>query len=257
MILRSWQPERDRDIHTISSATSSVIIDSVDRDNTTYGQTKNKSSTFINYLERVFLTCLKTEQMASMVSSRQRQQQLVRRVVGQRLAKYYAQPSDRVVGKSTGEPVSLSSLWGEWHWRRVFQKQYEEREGHWLTPVELFQPYYSYAMADFCISTLQNARTNDQNLSGTGSIDNLDLNVEDRPIEIFELGGGRGTNAKLVLSYLQEMCPELYENDNFKYTLVDSSPSLHQLQKDLLGESEHVDKVKFELKDLMDIAEEK
>ena len=68
-----------------------------------------------------------------------KQQQLVRRYVGKRLAEYYAQPANRVVGTSTGvDNSNLSSLLGAWHWQRLFKKLYAEREGHWLTPVELF-----------------------------------------------------------------------------------------------------------------------
>jgi hypothetical protein len=163
------------------------------------------------------------------------QQQLVRKYVGRRLAEYYAQPADRVVGRSSGvDHSNLSSLLGEWHWRRVFRKLYEEREGHWLTPVELFRPHYSHILADFCASTVDDSHS---------------------PIEIVELGGGRGTNANLMLSYLQENKPDIYAR--LTYTLVDSSPSLHQLQREALAGGEHADKVRFELKDLMDVAEEK
>ena len=163
--------------------------------------------------------------------------QLARRFVGQQLAAYYAQPAERVVGRSSGVGDSnLSSLLGEWHWRRVFKRLYEDREGHWLTPVELFRPHYSHILADFCAAS---AQSNDDS--------------NDEKLEIVELGGGRGTNAALILSYLQENQPDLYER--LTYTLVDSSPSLHRLQKQELGGGVHADKVRFELKDLMDVAE--
>jgi hypothetical protein len=172
----------------------------------------------------------------------QQQQQLVRRYVGKRLAEYYAQPADRVVGRSTTEDSNnLSSLFGEWHWRRVFKKLYEEREGHWLTPVELFRPHYSHILADFCADTTASVGEN--------------WNDERRNnIEIVELGGGRGTNASLILSYLQKYKPDVYDRMT-SYTLVDSSPSLHALQQETLGSGEHADKVRFELKDLIDVAE--
>jgi len=74
---------------------------------------------------------------------------LIRSVLSRRLADYYGQPSDIVVGRSaelTKDSKLLSSLLGEWHWRRVYKKIYEEREGQWLTTVELFQPHYSFAL---------------------------------------------------------------------------------------------------------------
>lgn len=164
-------------------------------------------------------------------------QQLVRRHVGQQLAAYYAQPANLVVGKSTlVDESNLSSLMGEWHWKRVFQRMYDEREGHWLTPVELFRPHYSKVLADFCVNATE----------GFGSSSDL---------EIFELGGGRGTNALLILDHLSEMHPEIYSK--LTYTLVDSSPSLHQLQQNVLLQSNHADRVRFEMKDLMDVAESK
>lgn len=165
--------------------------------------------------------------------------QLVRRYIGGRLADYYAQPADRVVGRtSIGEDGRLSSLMGEWHWRRVLQRLYDEQEGQWLTPVELFQPHFSRILGDFCCQAVDNFTTDGRH-----------------KLEIVELGGGRGTNAKLLMSYLREHKPEIYQG--LTYTLVDSSPSLHQLQKKVLNDSEHADRVDFRLIDLMDVAEKR
>lgn len=165
----------------------------------------------------------------------QPQQQLVRRVIHRQLADYYAQPANLVVGQATGSSKNLSSLLGEWHWKRVFRKMYEEREGHWLTPVELFQPYYSHIVADF-VHTAALAMPN-----------------PNTKLDMIELGGGRGTNACLILDYLKTQKPELYST--LTYTLVDNSPTLHRLQKEKLGNSEHADRVRFEQKDLLDVAE--
>lgn len=164
--------------------------------------------------------------------------QLVRRYIGRRLSEYYAQPADRVVGKSSGAAAAnLSSLLGEWHWRRLLRRFYEEREGHWLTPVELFQPHFSHVLGDFCCHAVETDHNNDGR----------------HQLEIVELGGGQGTNANLILSYLREHKPEVYKG--LSYTLVDSSPSLHRIQKQVLNDSEHADRVDFRLIDLMDVAE--
>ena len=178
---------------------------------------------------------------------------LVRRYIGRRLAEYYAQPSHKVVGRSTeleaakakGDSKLLSSLLGEWHWKRVFQRIYEDREGHWLTPVELFQPHYSYVLGDFCAQYYEQM-TKIQNINNT--------NKKNTPFEIVELGGGRGTNASWILSYLKENKPDVYSSLT-SYTLVDSSPSLHKTQIERLLQGPHADKVRFELKDLVDVAE--
>lgn len=161
---------------------------------------------------------------------------LTRKFVSARLSEYYAQPADKVVGVSAAIPKdNLSSHLGQWHWRRVLQNYYEEREGHWLTPVELFQPHFSNILGDFCCHSTTSRSGNEE-------------------LEIIELGGGRGTNAKLILSYLQEHKPSIYEN--VIYTIVDSSPTLHRLQRSVF-EDNHSDKVKFQQVDLLDVAEQK
>jgi hypothetical protein len=182
---------------------------------------------------------------------------LVRRFIGRRLAEYYAQPSHKVVGRSTeleaanvvkvgGDSNSnansnlLSSLLGEWHWKRVFRRIYEDREGHWLTPVELFQPHYSYVLGDFCAQYYERMATTEKTTT--------------TPFEIVELGGGRGTNAKWILSYLKEHKPHVYSSLT-SYTLVDSSPSLHKTQMERFLGGPHAEKVRFELKDLVDVAQ--
>ena len=170
-------------------------------------------------------------------TSRKSVMQVSRRYVGKRLAEYYAQPADRVVGSSPGvDKSNLSSLLGEWQWRRLFRKLYEQREGHWLTPVEIFRPHYSNILANFVAETVAD-------------------NSIPSAIDIVEIGGGRGTNASLILSHLRKTQPEIYSA--LTYTLVDSSPSLHRLQQETLASGDHADKMKFELKDLMDVAENK
>lgn len=165
---------------------------------------------------------------------------LLRRYIGRRLSEYYAQPADAVVGKSVGaESAQLSRLFGEWHWRRLLSRFYQERQGHWLTPVELFQPHFSNILADFCCRAIQNK---------SGGRNNSKL-------EIVELGGGRGTNAKHILSQIQATRPDIY--NGLTYTLVDSSPSLHQLQKEVFAETDHVENMSFQLLDLLDVAEKR
>lgn len=178
-----------------------------------------------------------------------RQKHLARHFVSRRLAEYYAQPANIVVGKSTGiESMKLSSSLGEWHWRRLLRKYYEEREGHWLTPVELFQPYFSRILAEFCCQAVQ------LDMAKTGASTPRG-NFESSSLQIVELGCGQGTNANLILSYLKETKPEIY--DGVTYTLVDSSPTLHRQQMDRLKHGDHYAKVKFQLTDLADVAEEK
>lgn len=167
-------------------------------------------------------------------------QELVRTYIARQLAEYYAQPAEAVVGSTKSNSfTSFSPLFGEWHWKRVFQNLYDTREGRWLTPVELFKPHYSRILANFCCEQALLFSSNPSSLS---------------PFEIVEIGCGRGTNANLILSYLHDTKPNVYEQLR-SYTLVDSSPSLYQLQKELLADGFHSNKLTFELKDLVDVAE--
>ena len=81
--------------------------------------------------------------------------------------------------------------------------------------------------------------------------------------EIVELGGGRGTNALHILDHLMNAHPDVY--DQLKvYTIIDSSPTLLALQRDVLiqdssGERSHrhASKIKLLQKDLLEVAENK
>jgi hypothetical protein len=185
---------------------------------------------------------------------------LVRKFISRRLAEYYAQPANAVVGStstttSSSSPVNLGRLLGEWHWRRVYKKLYQEQEGHWLTPVELFKPYYSNTLANFVATsvgtttdddiTQKPALTSSSTSSSTSSLGRID---------VVELGGGRGTNAKLILDHLKKAHPLVYQRVN--YIVMDSSPSLLKLQKEILLASVHADKVQFKNKDMLDVAEQ-
>jgi hypothetical protein len=159
---------------------------------------------------------------------------ILRRYIGKRLNDYFAQPSSLVVG-SPSKSVNFRNLLGEWQWKRIHRQLYEEQQGQWLTPVELFYPFYSQILAEFCVN--QKGLSSDQ-------------------FEIYELGAGRGTNAIGILSHLQQRYPDTYERLN-RYTLVDSSPTLHDLQVQTLLPSGHISKCDFLQRDLTDVAESK
>jgi hypothetical protein len=195
----------------------------------------NRKQALCRHLHRRYIT-----------TTSSRSKELVRHYVGRQLYEYYAQPADVVVGRRrdddstdrstpTGNP--FPTLLGEWHWKRVFQRLYDTRQGHWLTPVELFQPHYSHILADFCVHHANHSNRNMQ-------------------FEILEVGCGRGTNARWILSYLREHHHSVYDRLD-SYTLVDASPSLHRLQREVLGSGPHAEKVRFARMDLMQVAESK
>ena len=126
----------------------------------------------------------------------------------------------------------------------------------WLTPCELFTPYYSNVLANFAAATMQSYTSNSSN-TANGRNDGL--------FEIVEIGGGRGTNAKALLNHLNKHHPNMYDRLH-RYTIFDTSTTLHELQREvLLAGSEinsdepilHADKIKLVNLDMMDVAEGK
>ena len=158
---------------------------------------------------------------------------ILRRHIGKRLADYYAQPANHVVGTIMEEGVNFRGILGEWQWKRIYRRLYQEQQGQWLTPVELFRPHYSHILANFI----------QQESEGTSDF------------HIVELGGGRANNARLILDRLQQS-PDVYDR-MISYTIVDASPSLHDFQRQTLQGGPHSQKLKFQLQDLTDVAEEK
>ena len=182
---------------------------------------------------------------------------MLRHYIGRRLGAYYNQPSDLVVGSIPPSNPPLNRLWGEWHWKRINHRLYETQQGQWLTPVELFRPHYSNILAEF----IANHNSRDDGGRGGSSA---------AAIEIFELGGGRGTNAWIVLNHLRQHHPLIYDRIS-SYTIVDASPTLHELQQKRLvhdnpdddndenndADTTHASKLNFVLKDLGDVADQR
>ncbi len=66
-----------------------------------------------------------------------------------------------------------------------------------LTPVEIFAPYYSYCLVRYILRTRDTTK----------------------PLKIFEIGGGNGTNALHIMNYLMVYTPEVYKNTT--YTVIE------------------------------------
>jgi len=169
---------------------------------------------------------------------------LVRRKVAKLLADYYAQPANQVVGSARHGTIHFSRLWGEWHYRRLVARLYKQQEGRWLTPVELMGPFYSQTLGNFVAAAqATNRKSNSDNNTGA-------------KFDVVEIGGGRATNASVLLTHLQHSHPDVYQQLN-SYTLIDASPTLLQLQEDTMKYTDHYPKMIFQLKNMIDVAEQK
>lgn len=150
-----------------------------------------------------------------------RQKQLVREFIREALyhrERGYFAAHDPIVPLKT--PIQFNSLSGAAEFMSVYSKLGKTAPQHFLTPVELFQPWYSFAIANHLLTAhhkyLQRQKKQTDRL------------------RIVEVGGGNGTNAKCVLDYLKVL-REVYSS--VQYTLVEISSGLAEKQQKLLDQS--------------------
>ena len=84
-------------------------------------------------------------------------------------------------------------------------------QASWLTPSEIFTPYYGRAIANFILDK-------HSQMAEPGS-----------KLSIFEIGGGTGTLARDVLDHVRSAAPHSYAECS--YTSVEISPQLAQVQQ--------------------------
>ena len=80
----------------------------------------------------------------------------------------------------------------------------------WLTPSEIFTPFYGRAVANFVLDR------------------HAQMAAPQDPLRIFEIGGGTGTLARDVLQHVRVAAPELY--GRMEYCSVEISPALARAQ---------------------------
>ena len=74
----------------------------------------------------------------------------------------------------------------------------------WVTPSELFKPFYGYTVANFMVNQMENTK-----------VDTL---------RILEIGPGTGTMADSILDFFKNYNRQMYRN--CEYALVEISPQL-------------------------------
>ncbi|KAG6549180.1 hypothetical protein Mapa_009165 [Marchantia paleacea] len=112
-------------------------------------------------------------------------------------------------------PINFNALEGHRAYTQYTDNLYDHGDSSWFTPVELFQPYYGYALAEFILRT----------------------HVFSNPLKIYEIGGGTGTCARNILDYMKAHAPRTIY-DTMTYTSVEISGELakKQYQKVVTGE---------------------
>ena len=85
----------------------------------------------------------------------------------------------------------------------------------WVTPSELFKPYYGFTIANFMINQMENR----------------DIDI----LRIVEIGPGTGTLADSILEFYKNYSLELYRK--CEYILVEISPQLSQKCEQTLSQN--------------------
>ncbi|GMF57782.1 unnamed protein product [Phytophthora fragariaefolia] len=119
----------------------------------------------------------------------------------------YFTTQQREVLHAPAQGIDFGNLWGAGEYRNVVAQLYEQSPEAWLTPVEVFAPHYSQALARYMLSS---------------------PHFRER-LEVFEIGGGSGSNALHVLDFLQQHAPDVYAKT--KYTLIEISPVMAERQR--------------------------
>ncbi|GMF35787.1 unnamed protein product [Phytophthora lilii] len=119
----------------------------------------------------------------------------------------YFTTQQREVLHAPARGLDFGNLWGAGEYRQEVAKLYAQSPEAWLTPVEVFAPHYSQALARYMLSSP----------------------FLRQPLEVFEIGGGSGSNALHILDYLRAHAPDVYART--KYTLVEISPVMAERQR--------------------------
>jgi len=123
---------------------------------------------------------------------------------------YFSQTSVPV--GTIAEPIAFTSLLGRDEYALTLNFRYEKLAKQWLTPVEIFKPYYASAVAAYVLD-----RYFQEDFE------------KGFPLKVYELGGGQGTNAVGFLTYVRETAPEVFAR--MEFVGVEISASLAAAQK--------------------------
>ncbi|OQR90349.1 hypothetical protein ACHHYP_05589 [Achlya hypogyna] len=109
------------------------------------------------------------------------------------------------------QPIDFNDLWGKREYKNQVAALYQQDKEAWMTPVEVFYPYYSRAIANYMMMSPHTIHND------TGKL------------HIYEIGGGAGTNALCILDYIKEQAPALYAKTT--YTMIEISARMAARQQ--------------------------
>ncbi|KAM9952920.1 hypothetical protein ACTFIR_007976 [Dictyostelium discoideum] len=117
-----------------------------------------------------------------------------------------------VIIPSDIETPKLNSLGNFKEYTNYLHYIYKSLEHAWLTPVEIFKPYYSWSISNYIIEKFKQIK----------------IKNSDSKLKIYEIGAGSGTNALNILNHIRDNHKEIYEN--MEYKIIEISKPLAQKQ---------------------------
>jgi len=112
---------------------------------------------------------------------------------------------------SPAEALDFRSFRGRYDYMVTLAKLHEEQPEGWTTPVEIFKPHYSAAIAKFAMEQLSPGES----------------------LHVVEVGGGSGSNALHFMDFVKAMSPKTYES--MKYTIVEIAETLVKRQRQVVS----------------------
>lgn len=120
---------------------------------------------------------------------------------------YFSKPDNQL--GTLGEAIPFTELFGYEDYSKILAERYPKNA--WLTPSEIFRPYYGMTIASY-IDTQRKAEHE------------LDPSTKGLPLKILEAGAGNGTAAASILNFFKLFRPQTYRT--MQYTIVEISEAM-------------------------------
>lgn len=115
------------------------------------------------------------------------------------------------------EPIPFQDLFGYEDYTKVLHERYPENA--WLTPSEIFKPYYGMSIANYIDFQLK-------------QYEETHSHVKNQSLKIIEGGAGNGSAASSILNYFKLYRPKIYKNMNYKIVEI-SQPMVDRCKTEL------------------------
>ena len=125
--------------------------------------------------------------------------------------------------------LDFNDMLGETEYRHTVAQHYSQGGSAWLTPSELFHPWYAAAVARFVVEQLRAQSPGGVGVGGSELEGKVHAGSQTKKLRVIEIGGGNGTFALGFADYLQVHHPKIYQD--LEYTLVEVSEKLAAMQR--------------------------